>query len=47
MNELSELFSPNIEAYLHGLPLVAALVGIGLLVGVMTGLFGVETLGIA
>ena len=41
MNELSELFSLNFEACLQGLPLVVALVGIGLLVGTMTGLFGV------
>ncbi len=41
MNELSELFSLNFEAYLQGSGLVAALVGMGLIVGVTTGLFGV------
>ena len=41
MNELLELFSPNFEAYLQGPLLLIALVAIGLVVGILTGLFGV------
>ena len=41
MNELSGLFSLDFSAYLQGPWLVAAMVGIGLLIGMLTGLFGV------
>ena len=41
MNELLELFGLNFDAYLQGPLLFAALIGMGFLVGVMTGLFGV------
>ncbi|MDY6914636.1 MAG: sulfite exporter TauE/SafE family protein [Planctomycetota bacterium] len=41
MSDLQALFDMNIEAYLQGPALLAALVGFGLLVGILTGLFGV------
>lgn len=41
MNELGELLRLDFEACLQGPPLVAALVAIGLVVGILTGLFGV------
>ena len=41
MNELLELFSLDIDAYMHGALLIGALVGIGVLMGFLAGLFGV------
>ncbi len=41
MTELQEIFNFDFQAHLQGPALPAALVGIGLLVGVLTGLFGV------
>ena len=41
MSEIYELFSLNPGAYLQGVELLLALVGIGLVVGILTGLFGV------
>ncbi len=41
MSPLEAIFDLDFEAYLHGAPLLGALVGFGLLVGVLTGLFGV------
>lgn len=41
MKELLELFRMDFNAYIHGPMLLLALVGIGFIVGVLTGLFGV------
>ncbi len=41
VNELLQMFSMDFDAYLQGPALLCALGGIGLLIGVLTGLFGV------
>ena len=41
MKELLEIFSLDIPAYLQGPALMAALAGLGLFIGILTGLFGV------
>lgn len=41
MNELLDMFNLSFEAYLHGPVLLLALVATGLVVGILTGMFGV------
>jgi len=41
MSLLETVFDLNFEAYLHGPVLLAAMVGLGFVVGILTGLFGV------